>query len=79
MAEEEGFEPPVPLRGTAVFKTARFNHSRTPPPEMVSPQEERGEASRFKEHAKHLNPIAEGVRSWGTGNSSPGASEGIDS
>ncbi len=43
MAEEEGFEPPVPQSGTAIFKTARFNHSRTPPPEMVSPQEERGE------------------------------------
>ena len=31
MAEEEGFEPPVPFKGTTVFKTARFNRSRTPP------------------------------------------------
>ncbi len=30
MAEEEGFEPPVPF-GTAVFKTAALNHSATPP------------------------------------------------
>ncbi len=30
MAEEEGFEPPVPF-DTAVFKTAAFNHSATPP------------------------------------------------
>ncbi len=29
MAEEEGFEPPVP-RGTTVFKTAAFDHSATP-------------------------------------------------
>ena len=29
-AEEEGFEPPVALT-TAVFKTAAFNHSATPP------------------------------------------------
>jgi hypothetical protein len=30
MAEEEGFEPPVPL-STAVFKTAAINRSATPP------------------------------------------------
>ena len=30
LAEEEGFEPPVPF-GTAVFKTAALNHSATPP------------------------------------------------
>ena len=78
MAEEEGFEPPVPQSGTAVFKTARFNHSRTPPLEMVSPQEERGQVSRFQEHAKHLNPIAEGVPTSGTV-IAPQASEGIDS
>ena len=30
LAEGEGFEPPVPL-GTAVFKTAAFDHSATPP------------------------------------------------
>ena len=29
-AEEEGFEPPVPL-GTPVFKTGAFDHSATPP------------------------------------------------
>ena len=29
-AEEEGFEPPVPL-GTTVFKTAAFDHSAIPP------------------------------------------------
>ena len=29
IAEEEGFEPPVP-RGTTVFKTAAFDHSATP-------------------------------------------------
>ncbi len=29
-AEEEGFEPPVPC-STAVFKTAAFDHSATPP------------------------------------------------
>ena len=29
-AEEEGFEPPVPL-GTPVFKTGAFNRSATPP------------------------------------------------
>ena len=29
LAEEEGFEPPVP-RGTTVFKTAAFDHSATP-------------------------------------------------
>jgi hypothetical protein len=28
-AEEEGFEPPVPL-GTTVFKTAAIDHSATP-------------------------------------------------
>lgn len=30
LAEEEGFEPPVPL-STAVFKTAAINRSATPP------------------------------------------------
>ncbi len=30
VAEEEGFEPPVPL-GTAVFKTAAINRSAIPP------------------------------------------------
>ena len=30
IAEEEGFEPPVP-RGTTVFKTAAFDHSAIPP------------------------------------------------
>ena len=30
LAEGEGFEPPVP-GGTAVFKTAAFVHSATPP------------------------------------------------
>ena len=30
LAEGEGFEPPVPC-GTAVFKTAAFVHSATPP------------------------------------------------
>jgi hypothetical protein len=35
MAEEEGFEPPVPL-DTAVFKTAAFNHSATPPQKIGS-------------------------------------------
>ena len=30
LAEEEGFEPPVPL-GTPVFKTGAFNRSATPP------------------------------------------------
>ena len=30
MAEEEGFEPPVPC-GTTVFKTAALSHSATPP------------------------------------------------
>ncbi len=29
LAEEEGFEPPVP-RGTMVFKTTAFDHSATP-------------------------------------------------
>ncbi len=29
VAEEEGFEPPVP-RGTLVFKTSAFDHSATP-------------------------------------------------
>ena len=29
IAEEEGFEPPVP-HGTTVFKTAAFDHSATP-------------------------------------------------
>jgi hypothetical protein len=29
LAEEEGFEPPVP-HGTTVFKTAAFDHSATP-------------------------------------------------
>ena len=29
LAEEEGFEPPVP-RGTPVFKTGAFDHSATP-------------------------------------------------
>ena len=31
LAEEEGFEPPDPFRESAVFKTAGFNHSPTPP------------------------------------------------
>jgi hypothetical protein len=30
LAEEEGFEPPVPF-GTMVFKTIALNHSATPP------------------------------------------------
>src|ERR1700684_4101842 len=30
-AEEEGFEPTVPRRGTPVFETGPFNHSGTPP------------------------------------------------
>ena len=32
LAEEEGFEPPVPF-STTVFKTAAFNRSATPPNE----------------------------------------------
>ncbi len=31
VAEEEGFEPPIPLCGITVFKTAAFNRSATPP------------------------------------------------
>ena len=34
-AEEEGFEPPVPL-STAVFKTAAINRSAIPPLEPCS-------------------------------------------
>lgn len=34
VAEGEGFEPSIPF-GMAVFKTARFNHSRTPPEDAV--------------------------------------------
>ena len=30
-AEEVGFEPTVPQRGTPVFETGPFNHSGTPP------------------------------------------------
>ena len=30
VAEEEGFEPPVPF-STSVFKTGALNHSATPP------------------------------------------------
>ena len=30
-AEAEGFEPPVPRSETAVFETAPFDHSGTPP------------------------------------------------
>ena len=30
-ADGEGFEPPVPFWGTAVFKTAAFDHSATHP------------------------------------------------
>src|SRR3954462_4683859 len=30
-AEEVGFEPTVPRRGTPVFETGPFNHSGTPP------------------------------------------------
>ena len=33
-AEEEGFEPPVPL-GTLVFKTSAFNRSAIPPVEFL--------------------------------------------
>lgn len=35
MAEGQGFEPWVPC-GTAVFKTAAFNHSAIPPGCVVS-------------------------------------------
>ena len=35
MAEGEGFEPPVPQRGTTVFKTVAFVRSATPPPSNV--------------------------------------------
>ena len=35
-AEEEGFEPPVPL-GTLVFKTSAFNRSAIPPVELDLP------------------------------------------
>ena len=39
MAEEVGFEPTVRFPGTAVFKTAAFNHSATPPvPRVVRDQ-----------------------------------------
>ena len=31
LAEEVGFEPTVPRRGTPVFETGPFNHSGTPP------------------------------------------------
>lgn len=31
LAEEEGFEPSVPARGTLVFETSQFNHSCTLP------------------------------------------------
>jgi hypothetical protein len=31
VAEEEGFEPPIRLSRIAVFKTAAFDHSATPP------------------------------------------------
>jgi hypothetical protein len=36
VAEGEGFEPPVPFRGTVVFKTTRFDRSRIPPGRLVS-------------------------------------------
>ena len=35
LAEGEGFEPPVP-EGTAVFETAPFGHSGTPPRDIFS-------------------------------------------
>jgi hypothetical protein len=35
MAEGEGFEPSVPQGGTAVFKTAPFGRSGTPPRTIV--------------------------------------------
>ena len=31
VAEGEGFEPPVPLPGTVVFKTTAIDHSAIPP------------------------------------------------
>ena len=31
LAEREGFEPPVPFWGTAVFETAAFDHSAISP------------------------------------------------
>ena len=31
MAEGQGFEPWVPVKGTTVFETAPFNHSGIPP------------------------------------------------
>lgn len=31
MAEKEGFEPPVPSRGTTVFETGPFDHSGISP------------------------------------------------
>ena len=45
MAEGVGFEPTVPF-GTAVFKTAAFNHSATPP-WIVRGGLRRGNLSRF--------------------------------
>lgn len=36
MAEEEGFEPPIPC-GTHDFESRAFNHSATPPHENVRP------------------------------------------
>lgn len=47
LAEAEGFEPPVP-DGTAVFKTAAFDHSATPPRADVAESEAEAKREELK-------------------------------
>lgn len=53
MAEEQGFEPWVPF-GTAVFKTAAFNHSAIPPWLLLGHYRDFGRESNFFKKSKIL-------------------------
>ena len=60
LAEREGFEPPVPTRGTAVFETAPFNHSGTSPSGAGAHRSARDGASSPAVVASRIEPDAPG-------------------
>ncbi len=65
MAERVGFEPTVPVKGTTIFETARFNHSRTSPeilfsrPQTLIPKEfaHKPAAFVFQNTGRNLDPV----------------------
>lgn len=74
LAEREGFEPPVPFRGTAVFETAAFDHSAISPCSSFypssSPAARRGGQAEFRDGSRRCR--RERRRGLGPGDRNPG-------